>query len=284
MDFDENDELVAVLPIHYSAALAPNVHMHQFPLLLRPLETPPSAILSGKRISARIKPNVGRLEILVPADTRPEVWSVEKSRDFGSARAEDDHEKNQAIQSKGGEDEEPRLSEVRLRSENIPQKGTHMLGVVRNGKLHLHPISETHQLRPTLTYLDILSKKTRRSRGTGSGSDSDDGPPPDPDEPAPLNTIKKEKKAVGEAKEVHVSARKTDDKAGVSAQGGLSAVRREMLQIIRAEEDEAWDTLEFCDLNTQSSGDAFEGIFSQSNEILRCQTNITAFLKEIRGL
>lgn len=272
MDLDKNDELVAVLPIHYSAALAPNVHMHQFPLLMRPLETPPSAILSGKRISARIKPNVGRLEILVPADTRPEVWSVEKSREFGSARAEDDHEKNQGMQSKGREDEEPRLSEVRLRSENIPQKGIHMLGVVRDGnifcpsssiffsyariavgKLHLHPISETHQLRPTLTYLDILSKKNRRSRGTGSGSDSDDGPPPDPDEPAPLSTIKKEKKAVGEAKEVHVSARKTDDKAGVSTQGGLSAVRREMLQIIRAEEDEAWDTLEFCDLNVISN-------------------------------
>jgi len=141
MDFDENDELVAVLPIHYSAALAPNVHMHQFPLLMRPLETPPSAILSGKRISARIKPNVGRLEIFVPADTRPEVWSVEKSREFGSARAEDDQEKNQGMQSKGREDEEPRLSEVRLRSENIPQKGTHMLGVVRDGDIFCPSLS-----------------------------------------------------------------------------------------------------------------------------------------------
>src|ERR1700730_8246464 len=55
------------------------------------------------------------------------------------------------------------------------------------GQLHLHPISETHPLRPTLTYLDALSRKSRRRFGVGSGSDSDDGPPPDPDEPAPTS-------------------------------------------------------------------------------------------------
>ena len=79
-----------------------------------------------------------------------------------------------------------------------------------SGKLHLHPISEIHQLRPTLTYLDILSRKNRR-RGPGSDSDSDDGPPPDPDEVPVAATPKKEKKTSGDEKEVHVTARKSDD-------------------------------------------------------------------------
>ena len=96
-----------------------------------------------------------------------------------------------------------------------------------------------------MTHLDILSRKSRR-RGPGSDSDSDDGPPPDPDDVAPVVAPKKEKKPAADAKEVHVTARKTDDQNGPGA-GGLSTVRREMLHIIRAEEDEKWEDLEFHD-------------------------------------
>jgi DNA-directed RNA polymerase-3 subunit RPC5 len=117
----------------------------------------------------------------------------------------------------------------------------------RVGKLHLHPISEMHQLRPSLTYLDVLSRKNKRSRGGGeSDSESDDGPPPDPDE-ATAAPPKKEKKSTGEVKEVHVTARKADD-SGALGQGGMSAVRREMLHIIRAEEEDKWENFAFCDV------------------------------------
>ncbi|KII93234.1 hypothetical protein PLICRDRAFT_100887 [Plicaturopsis crispa FD-325 SS-3] len=282
---DDEDPIVSVLPIRYSNTLAPHVQIHQFPLLTRPLQAPPSATLSGKRIRARIKPGVRRIEVHVPADTRPEVWNVERGKELGAARVEDDREKNQDLgKAKQREGEEPRLAEVRMRSEEIPQKGTHMLGIVRDGQLHLHPISETHQLRPTLTYLDILSRKNKRSRGGGAGSDSDsdDGPPPDPDEPAPAPVAKKEKKAAGEAKEVQVSARKIDDKAGM--QQGLSSVRREILQAIRSEEDENWQDLEFCDGETEESGVSFESVFSKNEEPLDCTTELTTFLKDIRGL
>lgn len=102
-------------------------------------------------------------------------------------------------------------------------------------------------MRPTLTYLDVLSRKSRRARGAGSDSDSDDGPPPDPDEPAPAPVPKKEKKSAGDAREVQVAARKTDDKGGQNLQGGLSTIRREMLIAIRAEEDEAWQDFDYYD-------------------------------------
>ena len=82
----------------------------------------------------------------------------------------------------------------------------------------------------------------------GSDSDSDDGPPPDPDEPPPaVAAPKKEKKKAGESKEVQVSLRKVTDDKGLSLGGGLSAVRREMLMAIRAEEDEKWEDYEYCD-------------------------------------
>lgn len=131
---DGDDELVGVLPIHYSNTLSPNVHIHQFPLLSRPLQIPPAAVVSGKRIRARIKPITRRIEIHVPVDPRPEVWNSERSKALGVARQEDDRERNQDVgKMKQREGEESRLTEVRMRSEHIPQEGAYMLGVVRNG-------------------------------------------------------------------------------------------------------------------------------------------------------
>ena len=265
----ENSKLVAVLPIHYSDVLTPNLHIHQFPLLARPLQVPPSAVSGHKHIQARIKPNAGRLEVHVPADTRPEVWNAEKAHDLGAARALDDREKNQGLsKGKHKEGEQPKLEDIRLRSEQISHKGVYMLGIVCDGthrriliegqcaelypgQLHLHPISETHQLRPTLTYLDVLSRKGKRSRiGAESESDSEGAPLLDTDDPAPVSMSlhKKEPKMEAEAKEIQVSSRKTEDR-GLMAypQGGLSSVRREMLLALRNEEEEEWETLEFCD-------------------------------------
>jgi DNA-directed RNA polymerase-3 subunit RPC5 len=169
------------------------------------------------------------------------------------------------------------------------------------GQLHLHPISETYQFRPTLTYMDVLSSKGRRR--AGEDSDSDDGPPPDPDDPTPLPVPPKKEKKIkaGEAKEVSVSARKSEDKSGMQLMGGLSTARREMLAIMRAEEDEVWEDLEFCDgevkalylltldhylqiLQTEEAGETFEKMFSHSEQGLECKTNVTSFLNDIVGL
>ncbi|CAL1696083.1 unnamed protein product [Somion occarium] len=281
----EEDRVVSVLPVYYSNTLSPNVHLHQYPLLTRPLQVPPSAAASGKKIHARVKPGVRRLEVHVPVDPRPDVWNNERSKDLGEARLADDKEKNQesSLKGKQREGEEPRLSEVRMRSEQVPHNGAYVLGVVRDGKLYLHPISETHQLRPSLTYMDILTRRSRRR--AGEDEDSDEGPPPDPDEPAPLPIVKKEKKVpIGEAKEVQVSVRKAADDKGISFGGGITAVRREMLMKIRAEEDESWEDYEFHDGQAPESGDAFESTFATHDNILECTTDITSMLKNIRGL
>ncbi|KAI0815142.1 DNA-directed RNA polymerase III subunit Rpc5 [Irpex lacteus] len=281
---DEEDRLLSVLPIVYSNKLTPNVQLHQFPLLTRPLQVPPSAAASGKRIRARLKPNNKRLEIHVPVDSRPEVWNVERSKDLGAARLEDDKEKNQEQKQKYREGEEPRLTETRMKSEQVPQIGTYVAGVIRNGKLYLHPISETHQLRPTLTYMDTLTRKSKRRGGGDDDDDSDDGPPPDPDDPAPPPVVKKEKKSSGEAKEVQVSIRKTGDDKGLQLGSGLTAMRRELLMAIRAEEDEQWEDYVYYGREAEESGQALEAMVSQSEEELQCKTDITTILTAIQGL
>ena len=132
---ETDDRIVSVLPIHLSNNLAPNLQLHQYPLLNRSLEVPPSASVSGKRIRARLKHTTRRLEVHVPVDPRPEVWNAEKSKELGVGRMEDDKEKNQVSGGKLKEGEEPRLSEVRYRSEEIPHVGAYLLGVVRDGEL-----------------------------------------------------------------------------------------------------------------------------------------------------
>ena len=137
---EAEDRLVRVIPVHYTNALEPNVHLHQYPLLTRPLEVPPSAAASGKRIRARLKANVKRVEVHVPVDTRPEVWNSERSKELGSARVDDDKEKNQEEPKvKQREGEEPRLSEVRMRSEQVPHMGAYVLGVLREGGCYSLP-------------------------------------------------------------------------------------------------------------------------------------------------
>lgn len=56
------------------------------------------------------------------------------------------------------------------------------------GKLYLHPVQDVQQLRPSLTYLDAMSKKHKRVHGDDS---DDDAPPPDPDDPPLASTTLK---------------------------------------------------------------------------------------------
>lgn len=95
--------------------------------------------------------------------------------------------------------------------------------------------------------MDVLTRKAKRRAGADSDDDSDDGPPPDPDEPVAVPAPKKEKKAAADAKEVQVALRKTGDDKSVQLGGGLTAVRREMLSQIRAEEDERWEDMQYYD-------------------------------------
>jgi DNA-directed RNA polymerase-3 subunit RPC5 len=42
-----------------------------------------------------------------------------------------------------------------------------------------------------------------------------------------------------------VTARKADDKSGAQVVGGLSAIRREMLNMMREEQEEKWQALDY---------------------------------------
>ncbi|KZV93793.1 hypothetical protein EXIGLDRAFT_835497 [Exidia glandulosa HHB12029] len=286
---NDGPRLVQTIPIRISNAAEPDVEVHQFPLLTRPLQVPPIPLAAGKRIRARSKPETGLFEVHVPADTREDVWNGDRAKEFGAARTEEDADEGYAgaaAASGKKNKEEPAarvLREVRMRSEVMSDRAVYMLGVVRDGELHLHPVSRTLQFRPTMTYLDVLARKTRPRRQGGAGSDSDDGPPPDPDEPPPPPTAKSKTKAAPEAREVQLSAKKANDDKFAQSLGSLTQVRKDMLMTLRQEAEESWEDWEYCDAETKQAKESLKQLASQNPEQLKCNTTTSKFYRDVPG-
>jgi len=95
--------------------------------------------------------------------------------------------------------------------------------------------------------------------------------------------VKKEKKA-GEVKEVQVTARKVEEKNGQQLFGGLSQIRREILGKMREEREEPWENLDWCDMETEESVDAFERLFSTRTDVLTCTSKMTDIIDNVKGL
>jgi DNA-directed RNA polymerase III subunit RPC5 len=111
------------------------------------------------------------------------------------------------------------------------------------GRLHLHPVSEIQQLRPSLTHLDENSNKSESSKTAGVSVDPDDSTG---DQSAIPGLLRREDMNMADAKEALVTARKPGDSGNIYLQSGVTAVRREMLLALRLEEEEKWEELAFC--------------------------------------
>jgi DNA-directed RNA polymerase-3 subunit RPC5 len=157
------DPLIGLLPVHFSNALSLDVQIHQFPVLSRSLRIPPSFASTCPSVQARIKPKVGKIEVHVPVDTRPDVWNAETAKVLGTARAEDDRDKNQEVVKGREGGDELMLKEVRMQSERTPPKGAYMLAVVREGTFCLSILS---------CHVDHFSRSTSPSPYSGDSSTS----------------------------------------------------------------------------------------------------------------
>ncbi|KAG8999397.1 hypothetical protein FRB90_012083 [Tulasnella sp. 427] len=241
-----------------------------------------------------------RYEIHVPVDARPAMWNAEQAKEYGAARVEEDAEERRLLEGedkagkkgKAGvkkegrkkyesdeDDEEEKkknaktLKDVRLRSERVKTKGDYFIGVLRDGQLYLHPISQVHQFRPTLTYMDVLSRKTK-----STAEDDEEG---EEENAAPATAAATAAKS---AREVVVAARGTPGE-GAGNVGGLSALRREMISTMRKEQEERWVDMQWDDEKASHTTDIYEDLFSRaSNDPLRCTSKISDVLIGIKGL
>lgn len=139
---DDDDEVLATLPVYISPSLGQNLALFQYPLQHRSLRVPQWAADRGKRITTRVKEGVGRVEVEVPIDADTRVWREDRARDIGfvpdAASASNGHREEEV----GGEGKKKKKEKeakwgdkMRLRSEAVPTKeGTYFSGLVHEGE------------------------------------------------------------------------------------------------------------------------------------------------------
>nr|XP_019007333.1 DNA-directed RNA polymerase III subunit RPC5 [Kwoniella pini CBS 10737]OCF46114.1 DNA-directed RNA polymerase III subunit RPC5 [Kwoniella pini CBS 10737] len=284
---DENDEPIATLPIYLSTALGNNIDMYQYPLQHRSLSVPTWARDRGKHISARVKEKVGRVEIEIPVDAGTNYWREEKARDLGfvtdtrdindeveggygfngASTSKKDKDNKKSKEKKG---KEKWGDKMRLRSEPVPNATGYYSGIIRDGALHLHPISKLHQFRTSLTYLDDADEKAkersqRRANGVMNGDSDDEGP---------------KKKAPPPVKDLRQQQRKLLDEEDNDGSGSIKDFRNKMWWMSKKEEEDQWVSYKWKAGEDEEVFHTLEKLVvpAEKRERLTCKTRPLDFL------
>ncbi|WWD20686.1 hypothetical protein CI109_105162 [Kwoniella shandongensis] len=262
-DDDEDDEVLATLPMYLSSTLHSNLDIYQYPLQHRSISVPKWAQDRGKIITSRVKEKAGRVEVEIPVDAGTSYWREDRARDLGFVMNvnENGGENGDVVGGYGfsgrggasGKDKDKKGKEkkkndekwgdkMRLRSELVPNSTGYYSGVIREGALHLHPISRLLQFRTALDYLDEADTKqrersSRRSAANGANgdnSDDDDGP----------GGAKKKGKAPTAASAAPIKdlrpARKLLDEEENDGSGSIKDFRNKMWWMANREADDEW--------------------------------------------
>ncbi|GAB9465546.1 hypothetical protein Gpo141_00002952 [Globisporangium polare] len=120
---EEDDPIVAEIPVHLAEELRKSIYMVQFPLRpsYRPMPNAPRA--------ARIKPNNNLVQLDYEVDQRSEHFDKDA----------EDYLKQKYL---------------RLHSSIVPALTNYTVGVFRQGQLHLTPVTSVLQMRPSLAHID----------------------------------------------------------------------------------------------------------------------------------
>lgn len=194
---------IASLPVYLSDSLpaTSTLHVMQYPTYPRgrPLPVPDSARSRGMSERLRFKPGSNHVEVELPLDMRPAVYNLDRGIDMAKGANPDEDAEDEAAGSSSSRrpkvKREPglsslahhhtpavdkRLERTRLKSSLVPNQTNYLVGVVRDGALHLTPLHSILQLRPSMHYLDGLddladAEKRRVPSGGGGDGEEEEG-------------------------------------------------------------------------------------------------------------
>jgi DNA-directed RNA polymerase-3 subunit RPC5 len=144
---DEDDEVVAKLPVYLSPHLFPTLNLFQYPLRTETLVPPKYAQERNKFITTRVKEGVGRVEVEMPVDEDLNYWRRERAEELGFVRDINEDESGvvggygfggrsdrDKEKSKGKKKEKHWGEKMRLKSEPIPSETGYYSGIIQDGR------------------------------------------------------------------------------------------------------------------------------------------------------
>lgn len=238
------------------------------------------------QLEARYKPSSQHLEVDIPVEKNSQRYNRERGQSMaqGVIRAVTTADTGDDEDAKGkgkkrsrkvkedtpkpieDEDEQPKeLEKITYRSTSVPDVTNYLVGVVKDGEhgpstaaglvadaargsgsLHLSPVTQTFQMRPSLSYLDnIITLERRRKREAKANADSDH----ESEAEISDTEIKKE-----EAKAVQVSVKLNAEGASRAPGGGNGRADASLFAPLRAEEGETWVKLAHHPVRVSGSG------------------------------
>lgn len=221
---DGEDPVVQEFPIYISRALDGKINLFQYPT--RSANRSNTLTGSPGVVSARLKENAGTVEVDIPVDTT-KFYDTEKG----------DKWRGVDKQSFGGV----------MKSSD----GRYMIGVFKNGELHVSPVESVVQLRPQFKYFSKQVSEEKEATRI-------------------MNTDMKKPR---EAKSIQVAARATGELAPKFS-GALSAHK--------AWEDEENVPIQWYDRDTDEVWSLADKFISNSKEQLVAKTTINDYLSSVQ--
>ncbi|KAI9269017.1 DNA-directed RNA polymerase III subunit Rpc5 [Phascolomyces articulosus] len=266
---DDNDEVLAEVPVYLSNNLSKFLYVFQYPLRNAAFDS-----RSGP-VAARIKPRAKMVELDLPIDTRSSYYSTERGEDFAMGmndkkiktaydkRMEEHEEEQMYGRSSASKKEEELLDRMTFSSTEVPAQTKYVVGAMRDGELHLTPIRGTIQMRPAFKYIDKIDEKFKAANKRIQDVEKDE-------------EDNKKKSESGKAQTLQVSM-KNNEKEGLAKRNAYSMA-------VRNAEEEAWQPVVFYDETTQQAEMVYDGLYTQNKQELKCTTSRDDYLESLSGI
>ncbi|CAH0489149.1 unnamed protein product [Peronospora farinosa] len=203
----DEDPIVREIPVHLTDKGCHNLFMVQFPLrpTYRPMPEPPRR--------ARIKPINQMMQLEFAVDQR--------STHF-------DQDAEDYLKQK----------HLRMQSANVPALTNYVIGVFRQGQLHLTPLSSVMQMRPSLSHIDDAVNEEEED----------------------MEVEEKMEPPSTETKEVQFQFKKKQSERAISAIQNSYAYKKQQIDA------ENWMELQVYNKNSADADDEFENLFSEKED------------------
>ncbi|ORY93190.1 DNA-directed RNA polymerase III subunit Rpc5 [Syncephalastrum racemosum] len=263
---DDDDEIVAEVPVYLNSSLAKNLYLFQYPLRNAPFSD------TNGPMAARLKPKANMVELDLPINTRSNNYSTERGEDFAMGLSEKsvktiyDKQKehdDEDIFGRSNKKEEELLDRMTLNSTEVPAQTNYLVGMLHEGGLHLTPVRSTVQMRPAFKYIDKMDEKYKAANKRIQDAE------------------KMEDEKIGKQENTKAQAIQVSMKGG---DNNTPARRNAYSMAVRNAEEEPWQAVVYYNERTSVAEAIGEQLYCTDKTPVRSGTTREEYLIKLSGI